>query len=163
MLILRFAKVKLLLIIVLFALALLVLKTDKCSTKYANHVESDDQLLKPKNTIEKIDEENDYRLFKSFLSDIKNSSVWQKFIPTEVLLTTIKFMIDGVDEYDPELIRFVRQLIQPPNDRTSLNLKNMTRKDFSQSNQSSKVDTLLERQENGFFIEADGYNGETIS
>ena len=111
----------------------------------------------------KSEDETDLKLFRAFLTEIREVSSVQKLVSIDYLLTTIKFMINEVDEYDPALIRFVRSIIQHPHDRSELNLRNKKQTDFSQYEQSSKIDRLLSRETNGFFIEAGGFEGESLS
>lgn len=102
-------------------------------------------------------------LFEKFINDIQNVSQIQHLVPLDTLLTTLKFMIYGVDEYDPALVEFVRGLIHLPSDRSKLNLTDTSRTDLSQMGQSKKIDTMLGGQRDGFFVEAGAFDGETIS
>lgn len=109
---------------------------------------------------EKIEQpKNDY--FKDILKDILTVSEDQKLIKPETIVETIKYMIQDVEEDDPELIKFVRSLIVPPSNGPR-RLKNNT-SDRSQLGQSKYIDSLLNKKQNGFFIEAGGYNGESLS
>ena len=95
--------------------------------------------------------------------EILNVSEDQLFIQKETLVKTIQFMIQEIDEEDPELITFVRSLITKPAHNKKLNLYNKNKKDFSQIGQSKYIDSLLENKRNGFFIEAGGNDGESLS
>jgi FkbM family methyltransferase len=79
-----------------------------------------------------------------------------------ILLETRKLMNKNVNEDDLELINFVRTLIKPPS-KLPLNLKDMNRKDFSQTGQSLIMDQKLNSIRNGFFVEAGGWDGEEFS
>jgi FkbM family methyltransferase len=72
-------------------------------------------------------------------------------------------MLKNTDEDDPELIKFVRSLIQTPSKLNQLNLNNKNKTDFSQIGQSKYIDSILNSIQNGFFIEAGGFNGEDLS
>ena len=99
-------------------------------------------------------------IFQDFL----NQSSEQLLVDEVVLMRTILFMIEERNEYDPELIDFVRSLIvQPPVVKGQVNLTDKKRTDFSQIGQSKYIDNLLGSKENGFFIESGGYNGEDHS
>ena len=102
-------------------------------------------------------------LFEKFIADIQNVSQIQHLVPLDTLLTTLKFMIYDVDEYDPALVEFVRGLIHLPSDRSKLNLTDSTRKDLSQMGQSKKIDAMLSSQRDGFFVEAGAFDGESLS
>lgn len=101
----------------------------------------------------------DYNLI---FSDIFNVSEQQKLVNKEILLKTIQFMIQEVDEFDPKLVEFVRDLIEKPNKKPR-NLKNTNKKDFSQIGQSKYIDFILNEIRDGFFVEAGGYEGEFLS
>lgn len=82
------------------------------------------------------------------------------------LIKTLKFMIKNVDEYDPELIEFVKSLIKLPASSSKLNLRKtkLNNNDYSQFGQSNYVsDKLLMNKTNGFFIESGAYDGEDLS
>lgn len=83
-------------------------------------------------------------------------------VESSVLKRTIQFMIEERDEFDPEVVEFVRQLIVAPSNKP-LKLTNSHRRDFSQMGQSEFVDKLLGAKNNGFFIEAGGFDGESHS
>ena len=87
----------------------------------------------------------------------------QHFIDKSIILKAISFMLQETNEFDPNLIEFVRSLIQKPSKDRKLSLKQPNRKDFSQIGQSKWVDNVLERKRNGFFVEAGGYDGEEFS
>jgi hypothetical protein len=97
------------------------------------------------------------------LDEIFNCSKEQNLIDKSIMLKAISFMLQETDEFDPNLIEFVRSLIQKPSKDRKLSLKQPNRKDFSQIGQSKWVDKVLEGRRNGFFIEAGGYDGETFS
>jgi hypothetical protein len=78
------------------------------------------------------------------------------------LIKTLKFMVKDVDEYDPELIEFVRTLIKPPS-KLPLNLINKNAEDYSQLGQSSYMNTIFNSKRNGFFIESGAHDGESLS
>ena len=89
----------------------------------------------------------------SILKDIFEVSDDQKLIRPEILIKTMKFMIQEVDEDDPKLIEFVRSLIQEPSTKP-LNLYVKNRTDFSQIGQSKYMDSILNSMRNGFYVEA---------
>ena len=73
-------------------------------------------------------------------------------------------MLKETDQYDPELIEFVRSLILPPStDSLNLEDKSKYKIDFSQRNQSLRMDDILKGKRNGFLIEAGAYDGELQS
>ena len=79
-----------------------------------------------------------------------------------IIEETKKFMDLKVDQYNDELIQFVKSLIHEP----SLGPRNLTKPDkidHSQYGQSSYLDKIFDKKINGFFIEAGAYNGEDIS
>ncbi len=84
-------------------------------------------------------------------------------IDKRVLLKTIKFNIKETNEDDPELIDFVRSLIKPQSTKFERNLTDKNKKDFSQVGQSKYIDLVFNSKRNGFFVEADGYDGEDMS
>ncbi|CAF0718045.1 unnamed protein product [Brachionus calyciflorus] len=95
-------------------------------------------------------------------SEIFKVSQQQHKIKPEILIETIRFMIQEVDELDPKLIEFVKKLIAPPSNKP-INLADKKRKDFSQSGQSIYIDELLGKMQNGFVVEAGALDGETFS
>jgi FkbM family methyltransferase len=95
--------------------------------------------------------------------EILHASNEQELIDKQILFETIKFMLKETEEDDPELIRFVKSLIQRPASEDKRNLNDKTRKDFSQIGQSKYIDSLLNSKRNGFFVEAGGYDGEELS
>ena len=112
--------------------------------------------------IEKIPNEEsktEFEAFKLLLKDILEASDEQLLIKKETIIKTLYFMLEEVDEEDPRLIEFVKQLIEPPSTQ-KLNLTEAKRKDFSQLGQSTLIDKLLGSKRNGFFIEAGGFDGE---
>lgn len=79
-----------------------------------------------------------------------------------ILTKTMEFMINEVDEEDPELVEFVKSLIHKPK-KLPINLSVLNITDFSQIGQSQFIDSLLNKTRNGFFIESGGFDGETYS
>ena len=71
-------------------------------------------------------------------------------------------MVKDVDEYDSELVEFVKSLIKPPS-KKSLNLKNKNVQDYSQLGQSYYMNGLMNNKKNGFFIESGAHDGESLS
>lgn len=110
--------------------------------------------------INKVDNE----ITQSFesLRDIFKISGEQSLIKPDVIMKTIRFMVDEVDEYDKGLISFVRSLIHQPSNK-ALNLNEPNKTDFSQIGQSLYVDSLLGNKRKGFFIEAGAWDGEWYS
>ena len=106
---------------------------------------------------------------KTSLDELKNfdeiftCSDEQHFIDKSIILKAISFMLQETNEFDPNLIEFVRSQIRKPSKERKLNLTQPNRKDFSQIGQSKWVDNVLERKRNGFFVEAGGYDGEEFS
>ena len=86
----------------------------------------------------------------------------KSFEDSIILMKTLKFMVKDVDEYDPELIEFVRSLIKPPS-KLPLNLINKNTEDYSQLGQSTYMNTLFNSKRNGFFIESGAHDGESLS
>jgi len=84
-------------------------------------------------------------------------------IDQRIIFQTIKFSLKETEEDDPELIRFVKSLIQHPASEDKRNLVEKNKKDFSQVGQSKYIDSVLNSKRNGFFIEAGGYDGEDMS
>lgn len=167
---------KYLLILLLFFIfiELINIKLDRYKSSDDDDYNENARVLTPNIEIVKVDEkikkeevvnENDehYMLFQKFIKELRDVSNIQKLVSVEALITTLKFMIQDVDEYDPALIEFVRSQIRPPTDRSKLSLREMGRTDFSQIGQSGKIDGYLNKKENGFFIEAGAYDGETFS
>jgi FkbM family methyltransferase len=97
----------------------------------------------------------------------KNEKIWNEIlnedIDQRIIFETIKFSIKETDEDDPELIKFVKSLIQLPASEDKRNLVEKNKKDFSQVGQSKYIDSVLNSKRNGFFIEAGGYDGEDMS
>ena len=94
-------------------------------------------------------------------SRVFNQSNEQLLFPRNILIKTVQYMIEDRDEYDPELVAFVRSLILTPQTKRSQYSKK--RADFSQMGQSLYIDQLLNSKINGFFIESGGFDGETFS
>lgn len=115
-----------------------------------------------KDILRKQDLSNELGAFYELWNEIFKVSKEQNLVKSEVLIKTLKFMIQEVDEEDPKLIEFVRTLINTPSTKP-LNLSIKNRKDFSQIGQSAYMDQLLQAKRNGFFVEAGGYDGETFS
>ena len=65
-------------------------------------------------------------------AEIFNASKYQRKIKPEVILQTLKYMVQEVDEDDPKLIEFVKTLIYPPSTKP-LNLSNPNKKHHSRS------------------------------
>jgi hypothetical protein len=109
-------------------------------------------------------ENNDIEfLNKSWIELFQGKSIEQSI----TLIKTLEFMVKNVDEYDPELIQFVRTLIKEPSKLGGKpNLKKSPQKnnDYSQFGQSSYLsEKLLMNKSNGFFIESGAYDGEILS
>jgi hypothetical protein len=99
-------------------------------------------------------------IFKGLFAESKE----QQLVDRGVLMQTARYMIEERDEYDPELVAFVRSLIvRPPPPGTKMNLNIKDRTDFSQFGQSKYIDELLGYKRNGFFVEAGGFDGEAHS
>jgi FkbM family methyltransferase len=101
--------------------------------------------------------------FNQIWNEILHVSKEQDLIDKKILFQTIKFMLKETEEDDPELIKFVKSLINVPDWKREINLYNKNRKDFSQIGQSKYIDSLLDSKKNGFFVEAGGFNGESFS
>ncbi len=106
--------------------------------------------------------QSDLNIFKEFNNVWNEIFHMKSFEDSIVLMKTLKFMVKDVDEYDPELVEFVRTLIKPPS-KLPLNLINKNAEDYSQLGQSTYMNTLLKSKRNGFFIESGGHDGEYIS
>ena len=102
----------------------------------------------------KIDE-----LYRDYIFGPKN----QLEVDPETLKQTMKFMTYNRSQYDQEVVDFVQKLLIPPSPRNMLNIRNKTRKHFSQSDQSEYIDKLLNGKRDGFFIEAGAFDGESYS
>ena len=100
-------------------------------------------------------------IIEELWKEIFTISEEQKLLAPAYLIKTMKFMIQDVDEDDPELIDFVKTVIVPPS-KGPRNLLD-SRSDKSQVGQSKFIDNLLGKKRNGFFIEAGGYDGESHS
>ena len=94
-------------------------------------------------------------------NDLFNQSSEQGLIPKETIFRTMRYMMEERDEYDPELVAFVRSLIVPPPPKSKpINFTIKGKTDFSQIGQSKYIDGLLLSKKNGFFVESGGYDGE---
>lgn len=111
------------------------------------------------NEPKKIDNKCLEEIFDKFF----NQSSEQQLISKEIIFRTLKYMMEERDEYDPELVFFVRTMIVSPHKSKTLNLSKMEKFDFSQAGQSFYIDEALGRKRNGFFIESGGYDGEVFS
>lgn len=108
--------------------------------------------------------EKTYEELKSLFDEVVfNVSEIQKLVPQDVLIKTLKFSLQEVDEYDDEYVEFVRGLIKAPAKGKPLNLTIKNKSDFSQVGQSKFIDELLKSKRNGFFIEAGAHDGEHVS
>lgn len=96
-----------------------------------------------------------------YWEELFGSSEDQRLIGNDVLRETLKFMIHEAEEDDPELLKFVASLIIPPSSKP-INLSRRVA-DYSQLGQSPFIDGLLKAKTNGFFIEAGGFDGESLS
>jgi FkbM family methyltransferase len=112
-----------------------------------------------KNHINKINNNGLVKIFDRFF----NQSSEQQLIPKEIIFKTMKYMMEERDEYDPELVAFVRSLIIRPHKSKKLNLSKNGISDYSQTGHSIYIDKLLGEKKNGFFIESGAYNGELFS
>ena len=133
--------------------------------KLKQQIESNEEQLKqsklliskPIKHLEKGDPEY---LTDSFWKEILEISTEQKKLSPEILFKTFRFMLKETDQYDPQLINFVRSLIHEPS-KEKLNLEDKSGLvDFSQSGQSIFIDKLLNSKQNGFLIEAGAFDGE---
>ena len=103
-------------------------------------------------------------IFTELWSEIFEVSEIQRKVPPGVLIKTMKFIIQEVDEYDKNLVKFVRSLITKPAPRGQINLsKKRKDNDFSQYAQSKLMDKILGSRKDGFFIEAGALDGEDHS
>jgi FkbM family methyltransferase len=134
----------------------------KCKNFIQDTKQIENILEQKLNTPNKYDDEykSELKAFKLLFKDILEASDEQLLIKKETIIKTIYFMLEEVDEEDPRLIEFVKQLIEPPLSDQKLNLTEPNRKDFSQKGQSKIIDDLLGSKRNGFFIEAGGFDGE---
>ena len=128
-----------------------------------------ESLLETTNLLKKINLDglkarslNDIILNDASWTEVFKSSKHQSKIKPEVILQTLKFMVQEVDEEDPKLIEFVKSLIYSPSTKP-LNLSNPNRKDFSQFGEAAFVDQLYGGKKNGFLIEAGALDGEQLS
>ena len=87
---------------------------------------------------------NENNSFNSIeIENIEQISNDQDLIDEKILFQTMKFMLKNTDQDDPELIKFVRSLIQTPSKLNQLNLNNKNKTDFSQIGQSKYIDSIL--------------------
>ena len=94
----------------------------------------------------------------NFLDQIFNASERQSGVDKNILLHTAYFMLQDRDEYDPEVVQYVKSLIIKIERKT-----NRTVGDNSQLGQSSYIDQVLKGMRNGFYIEAGAHDGEHVS
>lgn len=96
-----------------------------------------------------------------------SNSAEQRLIDIDVLMTTVRFMLEERNEEDVELVAFVRKLLVWPQLIKNINLSSVNHrvaiKDFSQHGQSKLIDEALGSKRGGFFIEAGAYDGEFLS
>jgi FkbM family methyltransferase len=85
-----------------------------------------------------------------------------KIYNPKAVIKTLKFQRDQVNELDKELVAFVKSLIVSPS-KKDLNLINKEKTYYSQIGQDQYIDSLLKSKENGFFIEAGAFEGESFS
>jgi FkbM family methyltransferase len=86
----------------------------------------------------------------------------KSFDQSIILMKTLRFITQDVNEYDPDLIEFVKSLIIKPSEK-ELNLEKPNQLDYSQQNQSIYMNELLNNKRNGFFIESGAHDGEYLS
>ncbi|CAF0748715.1 unnamed protein product [Brachionus calyciflorus] len=127
-----------------------------------NYAPRSKEVLQPTSVSLRCPSVNEIFLHDKAWSEIFNVSNHQSKIKPEIIIETIRFMIQEIDELDPKLIEFVKKLIDPPSDKP-INLADMKLKDFSQSGQSIYIDELLGKMQNGFVVEAGALDGETFS
>ncbi len=89
--------------------------------------------------------------FNQIWNEILHVSKEQDLIDKKILFQTIKFMLKETEEDDPELIKFVKSLINVPDWKREINLYNKNRKDFSQIGQSKYIDSLLDSKKKWIF------------
>lgn len=104
----------------------------------------------------------DILLSDEYWSEIFKVSKHQKKIKPEIILQTLKFMIQETEETDPKLIEFVKSLISSPSSKPR-KLSNPNQVDYSQTGQSLYMDKLLGQIRDGFIVEAGAYDGEYLS
>lgn len=105
---------------------------------------------------------NDFILKDESWADIFKVSKPQQKIKPEIILQTLKFMVQETDEEDPKLIEFVKKLIHPPSTKP-LSLTNPNKKNYSQFGEDRTIDQILGGKKNGFLVEAGALNGEKLS
>lgn len=128
-------------------------------------------IFKQNNTFQSNSVQNYFNnIYKEDFSDMDdtfneffNQSSEQQLISKKVIFKTMKYIMEEKDEYDPELIDFVRSLIVKPSRFGQINLNNKDKNDFSQLGQSEYFDKLLGQKRNGFFVESGGFDGEAHS
>ena len=96
--------------------------------------------------------------FQEFFDEIFLVSEKQSSVDKNLLIKTLKFMLQERDEYDPELVSFVKSMIIKIKRRTDREVG-----DRSQNRQSAYIDGLLNHKRNGFYIEAGAHDGEFVS
>lgn len=104
----------------------------------------------------------DFKLEQEFNNIWREIFERKSFEDSVILMKTLKFMVKEVDEYDTELIDFVKSLIKPPS-KQSLKLQNKNAHDYSQFGQSNYMNGLMNNKKNGFFIESGAHDGESLS
>ena len=98
----------------------------------------------------------------NIIDEIVKLSDEQLLVNKHYLMKAYMFSTKNTDEYDSELIEFVKTYINQPS-KLPINLIDKSKTDFSQIGQSKVMDTALKSMRNGFFIEAGGFNGEKHS
>ena len=95
----------------------------------------------------------DNSVIKELLGDVKGISRYQKYFEPEIMFTTLKFMIQEVNEYDPDLVAFVRSMIIKLDRKFPGPVSiESPRKDLAY------VDKALHSRRNGFYIEAGAFS-----
>ena len=89
----------------------------------------------------------------SIIGDLVGISKFQKDYDQEVLFKTLKYMVREVDEYDPELVEFVRSMIIKLDKKFtgSVSIE-------SERGDLKFVDDTLNSMRNGFYIEAGAFS-----
>lgn len=96
-------------------------------------------IFKQNNTFQSNSVQNYFNnIYKEDFSDMDdtfneffNQSSEQQLISKKVIFKTMKYIMEEKDEYDPELIDFVRSLIVKPSRFGQINLNNKDKNDFS--------------------------------
>lgn len=96
------------------------------------------------------------------MNEIIRISDEQFLVDKKFFLKAMEFAFKETNEYDPDLIEFVKSAIHRPSNQP-LNLVDKKSRDFSQIGQSVFIDSNLKSMRNGFFIEAGGHDGESHS